>query len=237
MRPLLRSFNMFICQISRDSMLWVVCAAPILAACFFYFGIPFVEELLCKYYSKAAILTPYYLLFDLLLSFLTPFMFCFASSMVILTEYDENMTSYMAVTPVGKKGYIISRLMFPAIISFVVSVILMLLFSLTKWLFSMVLLTCLLTCILSIAVSLLLVSLSHNRVEGMAVSKLSGLVIIGLPIPFFLFSDVQYLFSALPSFWISKLCIEQNCLFFIPAILTSFLWIWLLYKKFDKKLA
>ena len=237
MKPLLRSFNMFIRQISKDSMLFVVCAAPILAACFFRFGIPFVEELLCEYFNKAAILSPYYLLFDLLLSVLTPFMFCFASSMVILTEYDENMISYLAVTPVGKKGYLISRLIFPAAISFFVSVILMLRFVLTEWLFSMILATCLLTCILSVAVSLLLVSYSHNRVEGMALSKLSGLVMMGLPIPFFLLSDAQYLFSVLPSFWIAKLCIEQNYMFFIPSILTSFVWMWLLYKKFDKKIA
>jgi fluoroquinolone transport system permease protein len=217
-------------------MLLVVCAAPLLAASFFRFGIPFVEKLLCGYFNKAAILAGYYLLFDLMLSVLTPFLFCFASSMVILTEYDENMTSYIAVTPVGKKGYLISRLMFPAVISFIASVILMVCFSLTKWQFPMILLICLLTCILSVAVSLLLVSFSHNRVEGMALSKLSGIIMLGLPIPFFLLSWTQYLFSVLPSFWIAKLCKEQNYVFFIPAILTSFAWMWPLYGKFNKKI-
>lgn len=236
MKSLFRSFKMFIRQIFNDAMLFAVCLAPILAACFFHFGIPPIEQLLCDYFNKTSILTDYYLLFDLLLSVLTPYMFCFASSMVMLTEYDENMASYMAITPVGKKGYLISRLVFPAIISFFVSVILMLWFSLTQWSLVMLLLSCFLTCILSIAVSLLLFSFSHNRVEGMAIAKLSGIIILGLPVPFFLLSKVQYLFSLLPSFWISKLCIEQNYLFLLPALLTSLVWVLLLYKKFNQKL-
>lgn len=237
MKPLLRSFKMFVRQIFDDAMLFAVCLAPILAACFFQFGIPFIERLLCAYFGKETILADYYLLFDLLLSVLTPYMFCFASAMVMLTEYDENMTGYMAVTPVGKKGYLISRLGFPAMLSLIVSVLLMLGFSLTSWSLPMLVLTCLLTCILSVAVSLLLFALSHNRVEGMAIAKLAGLIILGLPVPFFVLSGVQYLFSVLPSFWIAKLCLEQDCLFVLPALLTALLWIVLLYRSFEKKLS
>ena len=236
MRPLLRSFKMFIFQIFGDAMLFAVLIAPILTACFFRFRLPMIEQMICSYFHKAAILANYYLLFDLLLSVITPYMFCFASSMVMLTEYDENMTSYMEVTPVGKKGYLFSRLGFPAIISFIVSVILMLCFSLTKWSLLMIMLICMLTSILSIIVSLLLFSLSHNRVEGMAIAKLSGLLMLGLPVPFFLFSNVQYLFSFLPSFWIAKFCMEQNYVFLLFALLSSLIYTWLLYRKFERKL-
>jgi fluoroquinolone transport system permease protein len=99
-------------------MLYAVCIAPLLAAFLFRFGIPYIETLLCNYFGKPAIISDYYLLFDLFLAVMTPYMFCFVSSMVILTEYDENMASYMAVTPVGKGGYIISRLLFPAVFPF-----------------------------------------------------------------------------------------------------------------------
>jgi fluoroquinolone transport system permease protein len=228
---------MFIRQIAKDSMLYAVCIAPLLAACFFRFGIPYLESLLCGYFERPFILYEYYLLFDLYLAVLTPFMFGFASSMVILTEYDENIVSYMAVTPVGKKGYIVSRLVFPALISFLASVILMSFFSLTIWPLLMMLMTCMLTSISSIAVSLLIVSFSHNRVEGMALAKLSGIIMLGLPVPFFLFSGIQYLFSILPTFWIAKICREDNLLFLIPALLTLFGWLWFMYGRFEKKLA
>ncbi|MFB0919807.1 MAG: ABC transporter permease, partial [Oscillospiraceae bacterium] len=179
----------------------------------------------------------YYLLFDLFLAILTPYMLCFVSSLIMLTEYDENMSSYMAVTPVGKRGYILSRLVFPAAIAIFVSVILMKLFSLTVWTISALIVTCTLSSLLSVGVSLLLVSLSHNRVEGMALGKLTGIILLGLPIPFFLLSGAQYLFSLLPSFWIAKLSVEGDYLFTVPALVTSLLWIWLLYGRFAKKLS
>jgi len=236
MKPLFRSFAIFIRQIAKDSMLYVVCAAPLLAVLFFHFGIPFVESILCGYFGASSILSGYYLLFDLFLSVLAPFMFCFASSMVILTERDENMAAYLAVTPVGKKGYIVSRLVFPAILSFIASVALMLCFSLTEWSVLKLAATCFLTCLLSIAVSLLILSFAQNRVEGMAVAKISGIIMLGLPIPFFLFSKIQYLFCILPSFWIAKFCMEERLLFLLPALATSLLWIAVLYRRFEKNL-
>ena len=236
MMPLFRSFSMFIRQISRDSMLYAVCLAPLLYAFLFRFGIPYIEALLCSYFSQQAILAGYYLLFDLFLAILTPFLFCFASSMVILTESDENMSGYLAVTPVGKKGDLVSRFVFPALISFVASVFLLSLFSLTVWPLPLMLAVCFLASLFSIVVSLLVVSFSNNRVEGMAVSKMSGIMMFGLMVPFFIFSDIQYLFSVLPSFWISKLCYDRDYLSILPALLTSFLWIAILYRRFEKKL-
>ncbi|HBL49883.1 MAG TPA: hypothetical protein DDZ65_06545, partial [Firmicutes bacterium] len=198
MKPLWRSFGVFIRQIIRDNMLWAVCFAPLLAALFFRYGIPLIEGLLCGYFQQQAILSDYYLLFDLLLSLLTPYLFCYVSAMVMLTERDENMAGYMAVTPVGKSGYVMSRLVFPALIALVASVLLMSFFTLTVWLFWTALAVCLLTCLLSITVALLIFSLSRNRVEGMAMAKMAGLLILGLLVPFFILSNVKYLAAPLP---------------------------------------
>lgn len=236
MKPLLRSFFLFVRQTFKDSMLATVCIAIIFAAFFIRFGIPAMEDILCGYFQKGRILEDYYLLFDLFLALLTPYMLCFASAMMILTEYDENMASYLAVTPVGKRGYILSRLVFPAVIAFIVSIVLMHWFSLTVWSFGIMLLTCMLTCLMSIAVALLLFAFSHNRVEGMAMAKMSGLLMLGMPVPFFLLSDAQYLFSPLPSFWLAKLCREENLIFLLPSILSLLVWIYFLYRKFNRKI-
>ncbi|MDP4153549.1 MAG: hypothetical protein Q8865_08965 [Bacillota bacterium] len=236
MKPQIHSFRMFLRQIWNDEMLAAVFIAPLLVACLIRFGVPSLESLLCSYFHQRAVLSEYYLLFDLFLSILTPYMFCFASAMVMLTEYDENMTNYMAVTPIGRKGYLISRLVFPSVISLFVSLLLMHWFTLTIWQFPVTVLICFLNCILSIVTSLFIFSFSHNRVEGLAMGKLSALIIAGLPVPFFLFTKVQYLFFFLPSFWIAKLCLTKNMLFFLPAIVISAVWVWALYRKFSLKL-
>lgn len=237
MRPLIRSFSMFVRQVFKDSMLVAVCFAVVIAAFFIRFGIPALENILCVYFQKKFILADYYLLFDLLLALITPYLLCFASALMMLTEYDENISGYLAVTPVGKKGYILSRLAFPATIAFIVSVVLMHWFTLSAWARGMILITCLLTSLTSFAVALLLFASSHNRVEGMAMAKLSGLLMLGLPVPFFMKSNMQFFFSPLPSFWIAKLCLEQNTIFLLLAVLSSLIWIWPLYRKFKKKIA
>lgn len=43
MKPILRSFGMLLRQITKDSMLYAVLAAPLLAGCLFRFGIPRLE--------------------------------------------------------------------------------------------------------------------------------------------------------------------------------------------------
>lgn len=236
MKPLLRSFGIFIRQIIRDDMLWAVCLAPLLVALLFRFGIPYAETLLCAHFQKQTILAGYYLLFDLVLCLMPPYMFCFASAMVMLTERDENMAGYMAVTPVGKTGYVLSRLVLPAAISVPFSILLIYIFSLTDWDFLALSAVSLLMSLSSIAVALFIFSFSRNRVEGMAMVKLSGLMLIGLVVPFFVLSDTQYLFAFLPSFWAAKLCMEGNGLFLLPALAFSLVWIWTLGRRLERKL-
>jgi len=235
MKPLIHSLTMFIRQILRDNMLWVVCLAPLFTGLLFRFGIPYVESVLCEYFNIESILFKYYLLFDIVLCFITSYMFCFVSSMVMLTERDENMARYIAVTPVGKKGYVISRLIFQAIISIPISIILIYFFSLTKWNYLILLETSLMMAILSVAIALFIFVFSNNRVEGMAMAKMSGIISVGLFIPFFMMSNKQYFFSFLPSFWISKLSIEGRSFYIFPGLVVSAIWIWLLSKKFKKK--
>jgi fluoroquinolone transport system permease protein len=227
---------MFIRQIMEDDMLWAVCLAPVLAGLLFKFGIPFAETKLCGYFGQDVILTPYYLLFDLFLSLITPYLFCYASAMVMLTERDTNITGYIAVTPVGRTGYILSRLVIPAVISYAAAVAVMLVFSLTVWRLGLLLAATLMTCALSVASAMIIFSFSRNKVEGMAIAKISGLFMLGLPVPFFLTSGIQYLFSPLPTFWLAKLCLDGNLLVLLPAFVTLLVWLWLLYRQFNRKL-
>lgn len=236
MKTLFRCFIIFIRQIAGDSMLFAILLAPLLAGSFFRFGIPQIEILLCGYFSRNGILTDYYLLFDLLLATLTPFMFCFASAMVILTEIDENIVRYIAVTPVGKRGYLISRLVFPAGISAVCSVLMLHFFSLTDITLVLKLIVCVMTAIMSVSANLMIITFSHNRVEGMALGKITGLLMLGLPIPFFLISKMKYAVSFLSSFWIAELAIENNLLYAIPALFISVVMIGFLYQKFQRKI-
>ncbi|MHC1691906.1 MAG: hypothetical protein AB9828_02625 [Sphaerochaetaceae bacterium] len=236
MKPVISSFGMLVCQIVSDGMLIVVCFASILAGFFFRFALPWLEGVLCAYFREPSILEPYYRLFDMVLNLLAPYMLCFATAMVMLDEYDQNMIGYMAVTPLQKSGYIISHLVIPAVLSALVSILLVCVFHLSVWSWPVLVGTSLLSGISGFTVALFLFAFSHNKVEGMAMAKLSGLILLGLPIPFFVHSNGQYLFIPLPSYWTARFCLEGNVVFFLVALVLSMAYIPWFYHKVTRKI-
>ncbi|WOO37672.1 ABC transporter permease [Anaerocolumna sp. AGMB13020] len=236
MKPMIVSFKQFILQIWSDSMLAVICILPAIIGIFFKFGIPIAEIFLCEYFDKLAILSPYYLLFDICLAVITPYMFCFSSAMVILEEKDTNITNYISVTPIGKSGYLLSRLAFPTIISIVVSVIMLLLFSLTETSVLVAAVLSISTAPIGIIIALMIVSLSSNKVEGIAIAKLGGIIMFGVAIPFFITDVKQYLGAFLPSFWIGKFMLDFGAFNLIIAVVVAAIWICLLSKRFNQKI-
>ncbi len=235
-KALIMAFRQFIVQIYKDAMLILLMLAPILCGLFFRFGIPYGQSLIEKYLSIKEIFVPYYLLFDLFLGCMTPLLYCFAAAYVILGEIDDGISGYLSVTPLGKKGYLISRLGFPAVMSFFISILMLSVFRLSDITFLNMIGIALIAALLGILEALLVVSVSGNRVEGMAVSKLSGLFFLGLPVPFFVKGGVKYLLFFLPSLWTAEYAIEQELLYLIIGIAVSLLWIVLLYRRFERKI-
>ncbi|WP_313341372.1 ABC transporter permease [Sedimentibacter sp.] len=222
------SFKQYLIQITKDAMLFIVCLAPLMCGVLFKFGIPAAEKFL--------ILEPYYLLFDLLLAVLTPMMISYVSAMIILGDIDEGITKYMAVTPLGRSGYLISKLGFPLSVSFFITIIVMMIFSLTKPSLVQMIGISISTSLLGFIMSMIVISISANKVEGMAVMKLSGIVIIGIPLAFLTAENVQYLFFFLPSLWIAKFSLKHSLIYFVVCIAVSSVWILFFVKKFLKKI-
>ena len=238
MKALMRCFLMFLRQILSDRMLFMVLAAPVLAGFAFRFGVPVAETLLCEALGKPVVLLAVARLFDLFLLVMTPYIICFASAMVILSEMDEGLSAYLAVTPVGKRGYLVSRLVFPAILALPATWIVATVFSLAPWKTGILVPAILLSGLLSLIVTLLVVAYANNRVEGMALAKLSGIVLLGLPVPFFIGGGAQWLFSPLPSFWIAKFVLYAQAWPYLPlSAATCMLWVWALSGRFLRKLS
>ena len=225
MKVMFLSFKMLLRQVARDGMLLAACIGPLLAACFFRFLIPALEQFLCAYFHMPQIIAPYYLLIDLFLSMITPYMFCFASAMVLLTEFDEHIAGYLAVTPIGKAGYLLSRLILPAAMAFMASLALVTGFSLTPWRLLYAAAVCFLSTLICLNIALMLFAFSGNRVEGMAIAKAAGLILLGLPVPFVFSESIQFFFAPLPSFWLAKFAAGQNGWHLAAGLVVSAAWL------------
>jgi fluoroquinolone transport system permease protein len=197
------SFRMFLRQIYRDSMLVLILVAPLLAGTFFRFAIPVIEGFLAGYFGSP-ILSPFYQLIDLFLSLLSPYMFLFASTMVLLEERDEGIAVYLSVTPVGRNGYIFSRLILPSLIALVVTFCILTFFSLVpgRVLFRFGLSVS--ASVLALTLAFLVFFAAGNRIEGMALVKAASIVLVAVAVPFFIRSPLRFLLSSLPRSGLGK---------------------------------
>lgn len=236
MKSILISFVQMIRFVKHDGILGLFCLIPLLCGSIFKFGIPALEKILINYFPLPVILFPYYSLFDLLLSLLAPVMLCFIPAMVILEETDEHIAGYLTITPLGKRGYLVSRLVIPALIAFIATLVILLVFSLTTINIGMLFMISLTGTAMGLITSLLIVSFSGNKIEGMAVSKLSSLMMCGGFVPFFISGNISYLASFLPGFWIAKAMLESNFIYAIISLIISAIWVAALSKKFNSKI-
>ncbi len=236
MKATMRVFARMMQEIFHDSMLLAVCFASLLAAIAFRFGIPALESFLCTTFQQQSIIAPYYQLIDLFLIQLTPYMFCFAPAMVMLDEYDQSLSRALAVTPLGLSGYLVSHLLMPAILASAISFLIITIFALTLWTVGSLLVLCLLSGMNGLLAAMVIFSFSHNKLEGMAMGKLSGLLLIGLPIPYLMDTPLMYGFSFFPSFWMALYAQTILGWFALVSLCISLLLLPLLYAKVQRKL-
>lgn len=235
MKPVIVVTKQFFREILDDAMLVAVLFAPILMGLLFRFGIPALERYLCQILGKTELIAPYYILFDELMCFATPIMFAFVGVMVILSEADSGITRAIAVTPVGKDGYLFSRIVLPAVASSVYGLIITMMFRISAMSFAQIALLSVLCAPVGITTSVMVVSLAKNKVEGMALTKMSGLMIMGLPAAVFVPAPLQYLAGVFPSFWMTKMIITANYLYLLPTVLVTAVWLLFFWKRFHNK--
>ena len=235
MKAIRLSFFQMLAYMRRDMMLFAACLTPILAGLLFRFGIPLLETALTDWFHMSAIISPYYALIDILFAMLSPVMFCFVSAMVSLEEADEKTAVYLFVTPLGRNGYLAARFCVSAVAAFLVTIVLFPIFKLTSLSPVDVVLLTVGGALQGIIISLLILTLSSNKLEGMAVTKLSSLMIFGAVIPFFIKHNIQYVIAMLPSFWIGKAICENVLLYMLPAFALSAMWIGFLLKRYLRK--
>lgn len=226
----------FLRQLWSDMMLTVLMFVPIFMGLAFCFGVPALEAYLCSTLHRSAILSPYYALFDLLLSVMTPVMFTAAGAMLILDEADLGLSRAIAVTPIGRTGYLASRIGVPCLIATLYCFAATLLFKISNISAGRLVLIDLCSGTLGVVTALMISSLAKNKVEGLAYSKLSGLLMIGIPAAILVPSPAQYIAGVLPSFWMTKLAFGESLLNVFPALLVSLLWSAALSRHFVRKI-
>lgn len=125
------------------------------------------------------------------------------AGLLMLDERDENIIAYYAVTPLAREGYFRYRLMLPSFLSVLLTALFLLLSGLAMFQiesgFTLILLALEAPCI-----ALFLAAFAANKVEGLALSKVTGLLFAGPVIAFFVPESWQYFGMLVPTYWPAK---------------------------------
>lgn len=158
---------------------------------------------------------------------------------LLLEDRDEHTLLALDITPVGKGGYMLYRVALAMVLTAVVTIIgIVLLAPQTTWL--MVLILSAVVAIEGACASFILPAVARNKVEGLAVTKLTNLFAVAsmltlIPSPW------RYLGGFIPTFWFGEaLQISSHQYLPLPLILgiafaTHLGAAWLLYKLVLKR--
>ena len=92
------------------------------------------------------------------------------------------------------------------------------------------------TMLSGIVTALLVVAISTNKVEGMAVGKLSGLFGMTFFVPLFVKGGIKYVFRLFPMFWVGEWSEINSLWCLIIACIEYAVWVYILFVQFRHKM-
>jgi fluoroquinolone transport system permease protein len=222
MRQTLKVFSIGMHVVMRDAIMLFLIPAPLLVGITFHYLLPWLNQLLLERFGFS--FEEWYPLADGLMIILTPTLLTMSSAFLLLEECDEGLGSYYQITPAKQFHYLMARIGLPALWGFLCA-------------FSVIIACSFLAVLFGSSVAIMIVALASNRVEGLAISKLTGITMLGMFIAGFVSDSWRWLAGILPSFWLGELILEKALWFnLLLGTASSLIWIILFTRKFIKKI-
>lgn len=145
-----------------------------------------------------------FIVFFMLFVTIIPILYGFIASFLILDEKDEHLLTVLRVMPISRNTYLIYRMLFLTVFSFIVLLIFPPLSGLvenTQFSYIDYIPIAVLFSFLTPFSAMLVSSFATNKVQAFAIFKISATIYM-LPLFTFLISDnLKYIFSPAPNFW------------------------------------
>lgn len=225
-------------NILRDPMLLLSMLAPVLLTMAIRYGLPFAQEF--AYLQFTFDLSVYYVFIISFAMTLCPLMIGMLTGFILLDERDENLISYFSITAIGRKGYLLYRLCLPFLLSCLFTFLFLLFAGIIEFQLSFIPII-LLVSLNAPLITLFLGVFADNKVEGLALSKLAGFIVIAPIIAYFVDHPLAYLTGVLPPYWAAEAYLAFHSsetvawLYLLLGCLISVAYLIIFFKLFDKK--
>lgn len=224
-------------NISRDIMLLALLPVPLILAFALRLGFSTLAGFLNQWidFEKYA---PLILMFILNLG---PLLTGMISGLLLVDEADDHVLPALAVTPPGRRGFLIHRLLSPCIWSFLVLLPVPLLSGLAVNIPFYKLIPILVLSSFAAPVEALIIAvLAKNKIEAMAIGKMTGILFIAPFITWFVPGAWKFLGGIIPGFWVSLYAFtvdRGNAALLLPPLLLNGIGIFYLLKRFDRRIS
>ncbi|WP_342478116.1 hypothetical protein NYE24_04105 [Paenibacillus sp. FSL H7-0350] len=189
----------------KDPMLLLITLGPLLLTLVVRYGLRPLAEWIA--FLSSFDLLSYSSFITVFLMLLVPQLAGIAAGLLILDERDEHLIGIYAVTPLMKSGYLAYRLILPTSISIIMTAVFLLFSGVSRYEpanIAVLLLLLLETPILA----MFLATFAANKVEGLALSKIIGLTLLGAVFAYFVPAPWQLIAGVFPTYWPAKLYLE-----------------------------
>jgi fluoroquinolone transport system permease protein len=223
--------------IGRDPMLILCLIAPILLILVATMVFPLASDLSIKFINFS--LEPYFPVGSLFLFPLTAMLLGMVYGFILLDERDGGLISYLAITPMGKSGYLQIRMLMPVMISFLMNIVFLVCTGFLQFLKPVeIIVISFITSFEAPMILLFLAAFADNKVEGMAISKGFGIIMLPMLIDYFFTGSWRWIMALSPAWWIERAIFNEQPVrwfYMAGAALVHFIIIALLYRKFEKR--
>lgn len=182
-------------NILRDRLLlYTAFLIPVIIIIFTRLVIPWLSENIMP-------LQNYYPLLFMLMAITIPMMFGFVSGFLIMDERDENLLTVLRVMPISRSAYLIYRMAFMSVLSFIYILLFPALTGLIDISLFDYLPIAVLLALFTPVMGLIANIVANNKVQAFAVFKMLGGVFFLPLFAFFINNDLKYVFGIIPNFW------------------------------------
>lgn len=225
-------------NIRRDSLMQFLLFYPIILGVLMRWLIPWITAGLLETFD----LTPYHLL---LASFfglmIMPDLAGSLIGLLLLDERDEDTLTALLVTPLPITSYVLYRVIAPTLISLVGILVVVPLIGIEVLATGPLLIVAVSASLGAPIFTLLLAALANNKVEGVAIMKGMGVLLLAPMIAWFVPEPWQWLLGIFPTFWSAKaywLAMAGESWLWVAAVgaVYAVAIVWLLLRRFRRGL-
>ncbi len=190
-------------SVRRDSMLLVVSFAPLLILALLRFVVPQLDSYLQRQFDTE--IDRFFPVIYMLFATVIPLLFGMVSGFLLLDEMDQRILSFVAVTPTGRAGYLVQKILAPTVLVFGFSLLLGGINGIAAVRWPEFIAVAFLLALETPLVALFIVAFGENKVAGVALAKVAGLLVFGPIVAYFGDAPLALAAGVLPTYWIGRL--------------------------------